>query len=190
MRRVNEAIIRERLPIPTLDEVVQGMDGGKVFSKLNLKEGYHQLKLEEHSTEITIFSTHKGLFQYKRLIFDMNTAFEVFQRTLQYGLSNCEGQNSISDDIIVYGHTQEEHDRNLERGLQRLDEFNLTLKQEKCIFSVPKLVFSGFTLSGEGISSDVIKVDAVRNFKTPESVADVRSFLGLVNYWFRFNHDY
>ena len=94
------------------------------------------------------------------------------------------------DDIIVYGCTQEEHDRNLERVLQRLDELNLTLKKEKCIFSVPKLVFSGFTLSGEGISPDVTKVDAVRNFKTPESVADVRSFLGLVNYCSRFIRDY
>ena len=92
----------------------------------------------------------------------MNTAFEAFQRTLQHSLSNCEGQNNISDDIIVYGCTQEEHDRNLERVLQRLDELNLTLKKEKCIFSVSKSVFSlGFTLSGEGISPDVTKADAV-----------------------------
>ena len=82
MRRANEAIIMERFPIPTLDGVVQGMHGAKVFSKLDLKEGYHQLELEEHSREITTFSTHKGLFRYKRLIFGMNTAFEVFQRTL------------------------------------------------------------------------------------------------------------
>ena len=142
MRRANEAIIRERFPIPTLDQVVQGMHGAKVYSKLDLKEGYHQLELEEHSREITTFSTHKGLFQYKRLIFGMNTAFEVFQRTLQHSLSNCEGQNNIFDDIIVYGCTQEEHDRNLVRVLQRLDELNLTLKKEKCIFSVSKLVFS------------------------------------------------
>ena len=166
------------------------MHGAKVFSKLDLKEGYHQLELEEHSRAITTFSTHKGLFRYKRLIFGMNTAFEVFQRTLQHSISNCEGQNNISDDIIVYSCTQEEHDRNLERVLQRLDELNRTLKKEKCIFSVPKLVFSGFTLSEEGISPDVTKVDAVRNFKTPESVADVRSFLGLVSYCSRFIRDY
>ena len=129
MRRANEAIIREGLPVPTLDEVVQGIHGAKGFSKLDLKEGYHQLELEEHSREITTFSTHKGLFQYKTLIFGMNTAFEVFQRTLQHGLSNCEGQNNISDDIIVYGRTEEEHDRNSERVLQRLDELNLILKK-------------------------------------------------------------
>ena len=129
MRRANEAIIREGFPIPTLDEVVQGMNGAKCFSKLDLKEGYHQLELEEHSREITTFSTHKGLFQKKTLIFGMNTAFEVCQKTLQHRLSDCEGQNNISDDIIVYGRTQEEHDRNLERVLQRLDELNLTLKK-------------------------------------------------------------
>ena len=78
MRRPNEAIIRERFPIPTLDEVIQGMHRAKVFSKLDLKEGYYQLELEEHSREITTFSTHKGLFRYKRLIFGMNTAFKVF----------------------------------------------------------------------------------------------------------------
>ena len=120
----------------------------------------------------------------------MHAAFEVFQRTLQHGLSNCEGQNNISDDIIVYGCTQEEHDRNLERVLQRLDKLNLALRKKKCIFSVPKLVFSGFTLLGEGISPAVTKVDAVRNFKTPESVADVRSFVSLLNYCSRFIRDY
>ena len=69
MRRANEAIIRERFPIPTLDEVVQGMHGAKMFSKLDLKGGYHQLELEEHSREIITSSTHKGLCRYKRLIF-------------------------------------------------------------------------------------------------------------------------
>ena len=119
----------------------------------------------------------------------MNTAFEVFRRTLRHGLSNCEGQSNISDDIIVYGLTQQEHDRNLERVLQRLDELNLTLKKES-IFSVPELVFSGFAISQEGISPGVTKVDAVRNVKTPESVADFRSCLGTVNYCSRFIRDF
>ena len=79
------------------------------------------IRIKDHSREITTFSTHAVLFRYKRLMFGMNTAFEVFQRTLKHGLSNYEGQNNISDDIIVYGRTQEEHDRNLERVLQRLE---------------------------------------------------------------------
>ena len=75
MRRANKAITRERFPIPTLDEVVQAIHGANVLSKLDLKEGCHQFELEERSREITTFSTNKGLFWYKRLIFGMNTAF-------------------------------------------------------------------------------------------------------------------
>ena len=79
------------------------------------------------------FNTLRIISVQEAYFFGMNTAFEVFQRTLQHGMSNCEEQYSISDDIIVHGHTQEEHDGNLERVPQRLDERNVTLKKEKCI---------------------------------------------------------
>ena len=132
MRRANEAIIRERYPIPTVDEVLQSLNQSTVFSKLDLKWGYHQLELHPDSRSITTFITHCGLFQYKRLMFGISSAPEVYQHVIQLALSDCEGVANISDDIIVHGKTTKEHDERLKRVLEKLKEKNLTLNAEKC----------------------------------------------------------
>ncbi|KAK3773161.1 hypothetical protein RRG08_013748 [Elysia crispata] len=92
------AVMRERHPIPTVDEVLHDMNGAKVFSKLDLKYGYHQIELDPDSREITTFVTHKGLFRYKRLIFGINAASEKFQNIISQVLQGCEGAQNISDD--------------------------------------------------------------------------------------------
>jgi hypothetical protein len=91
MRRANEAIIRERHPIPTVDEVLQTVNQSTVFSKIDLKWGYHQLELDEESRKITTFATHCGLFRYKRLMFGINSAPEVYQHVIQQVLHGCKG---------------------------------------------------------------------------------------------------
>ena len=110
IRRANEAILRERHPIPTVDEITQGMNVSKVFSKLDLKWGYHQLELTPESREITTFVTHCGLYRYKRLPFGVNSASEQYQHEIQAALAGIDGQENISDDIIVHGKDREEHD--------------------------------------------------------------------------------
>ena len=147
MRRAKEAIKRARHPIPTVDEITHSMNGSKVFSKLDPKWGYHQLELSPESREIATFVTHCGLFQYKGLLFDVNSAFEI-----QTALAGIEGQANILDDIIVHDKDQEEHDSRLERVIQRLGERGLTINAEKCQFSMDKLTFVGMVLSGNGIS--------------------------------------
>ena len=96
------------------------MSGAVVFSKLNLKAGYHQIVLEENSRNITTFCTHKGLFRYKRLPFGLSCASEVFQNAIQQALQGLNGVRNIADDIIVWSKTQAQHDKNLEGLLQRL----------------------------------------------------------------------
>ena len=113
MRRANEAIRRARHPIPTFDEINQSISGSKVFSKLDLKWGYHQLELSPESREITTFTTHCGLFRYKRLLFGVNYASEKYQYEIQTALAGIEGQENISDDIIVHTKDQNEHDLRL-----------------------------------------------------------------------------
>ena len=102
MRRANEAILRERHPIPTVDEILQSLNGSKVFSKLDLRWGYHQLELTDDSRGITTFVTHCGLFRYKRLLFGVNSASEQYQHEVQTALAGIDGQENISDDIIVH----------------------------------------------------------------------------------------
>ena len=190
MRRANEAIIRERHPIPHVDDVLHSLNQSTVFSKLDLKWGYHQVELEPESRSITTFVTHCGLYRYKRLMFGINAAPEIYQHVIQQTLQNCDNTANISDDIIVHAKSVEEHDRALEQVLKTLKEKNLTLNKDKCQLHMSQLEFMGFVLSERGIGPTEEKVKAVVNAREPENASEVRSFLGLVNYNARFIPDY
>lgn len=189
MRRANEAIIRERHPIPTIEEVLYDLNGATVFSKLDMKWGFHQIVLSEGSREITTFVTHRALYRYKRLGFGINSAPEKYQKIIKDVLQGCRGVANIADDLIIYGCGLEDHDRNLVQVLERLKEANLTLNRKKCEFRLPKLTFFGHDLGREGISPSEEKVASVLNTRAPETVAEVRSFLGLVQYSAKFLPD-
>ena len=135
-----------------------------MFSKIDLKWGYHQLELDEESRKITTFATHCGLFRHKRLMFGINSAPEVYQHVIQQVL---HGASNIWDDII-HGKNREEHDKRWRMYvLQRLKEKNLTLNEEKCKFHMPQLEFMGLLLSDKGIGPTEAKVEAVVNAREP-----------------------
>ena len=183
MRRANQAIVRERHPIPTVDDV---LNGSTVFSKLDLRWGFHQIELEEQSRKITTFITHKGLFRYKRLMFGISSAPELYQHTIQQVLEGCEGAYNIHDDIIIHGRTVEEHDVSLRKTFERIQEKGLTLNRDKCAFSMSKLTFKGYLLSNQGIGPTESRVEAVVDAREPQNAEEVQSFLGLVNFSARF----
>ena len=187
MRQANQAILRERHPIPTVEETLQELHGAAVFSKLDLKWGYHQIELDPDSRGITTFTTHQGLWRYKRLMFGISSAPEAYQSIIQQSLHGCPGVRNISDDIIVYGKNQAEHDQNLEAVLQRIKDKGLTLNKQKCLFGVSEITFFGFKISAAGVSPDDQKIDAIKNARCPTNPNEVRSFLGLVNYCARFS---
>ena len=109
MRQANQAIMRRQYPIPTVDDVLHTMNGSKVFSKLDLKWGYHQLELSPESREITTFATPDGSFRYKRLLFGVCSASEQYQHEIASVLTGIEGAENISDDIVVHGPDTETH---------------------------------------------------------------------------------
>jgi len=186
MRQANRAVIRERHPIPTFDEVLENMKGSTVFSKLDLNMGFHQIELEEESRSITTFVTHTGLYRYKRLNFGISMAPEIYQNVIHQVIADCEGAENISDDIIVHGKGTEEHDANLEKTMQKIREKGLTLNPEKCQFRMSELEFVGHTVSGRGISPTEARVKAVAEAEEPKNASEVRSFLGLVNFSAKF----
>lgn len=145
-----------------------------------------KLLLAPDSRGITIFITKTGLYRYTRLMFGINCAPEIFQKTLEQILSGCNNCMNFIDDIIVFGRTKEIHDENLKRVLQRLKERNVALNKEKCVFGTKTLIFLGHRLSASGISPSQEKLKAIRDARTPESSEEIRSFLGLVNYVGRF----
>lgn len=110
------------------------MEKATFFSKLDVEQAFHQVEISENSREITTFITKRGLFRYKRLMFGINCAPEIFHKILEQILNGCEGTLNASDDIIVYGKTKKEHDERLDRVLKRLKYFIVTLNHKKCVF--------------------------------------------------------
>ena len=182
MRQANKAIKRERHSMPTIDELVTELSGASVFSKLDLNQGYNQLELDESSRYITTFATHLGLRRYTRLFFGINSAAEVFQEAIHNVLQGITGAINISDDILIFGKTQSEHDENLRNTLKRLSEKGLTLNREKCELNVKSVEYFGHVFSGKGVSASETKVDAIRNMPSPTNVHELRSLLGMMNY--------
>lgn len=189
-RRVNVAIKRERHPIPTVDELFESMTGAVVFSKVDLKAGYHQIPLDTQSRQLTTFTSHKGLFRYKRLPFGICSASEVFQNAIEGALRGLDGVRNIADDIIVWGSTEQEHDDRVDALFKRLTEKGLTVNPDKCLFNQDSLWFYGYILTKDGLRADPSKIAAINNTKEPKTVGELRSFLGLANYCSRFIPDY
>ena len=190
MREANKAIGREKHPMPTIDDLITDLNGATKFSKLDMSQAYHQLELDESSRYITTFSTHVGLRRYKRLLFGVNAASEIFQNTLASILADIPGVRNLSDDIIVYGATQEDHDRALRATLQRLEEVGARLNREKCVFSADQLTFFGHIFGEKGIKADPDKIQSIIKAPTPENASEIRSFLGMTQYVSRFIPDY
>ena len=186
MRMPNREIQRERHPSPTIDDLIHALNGATVFSKLDLRSGYHQLVLSEESRHITTFATHKGLRRYTRLNFGTSSASEIFQNAVNEQIRNIEGAVNISDDVIIYGNTQNDHDRALQAVCKRFQDMGLTLNKAKCELNKKEITFFGYVFSDKGISADPQKVHAIHNAPPPQSVKDIRSFLGMANYCAKF----
>ena len=152
------------------------------FSKLDLSQAYHQLELEKQSRYITTFSTHLGLYRYKRLNYGTNAAAKMFQYTLQTALQGLTGVKNIADDIIIFGSTRSEHDKNLDECLKRLTTKGLRLNQSKCTFLSKQLSFFGQIFTKQGTRPDPKKVNDLLNAPKPTNTHEVRSFLGMANY--------
>ena len=179
MRRANSAIERERHPIPTIEEVLYDLNGSTVFSKLDLKWGFHQVELDKRPRQITTFVTHRGLYRYKRLMIGVTSAPEKYQKIVADVLHGCEGVANLADDL-------KEHDRNLHAVLTRLKEKGLTLNGDKRQFRLPKLTFFGDDLSRQGVAPSKEKVAAILNASPPQDASQVRSFVQLVQYSAKF----
>ena len=186
MRRANKAITHECYPTPTIDDLIHTLNGATVFSKLDLRSGYHQIVLAPQSRYITTFATHQGLWRYCRLNFGTNSASEIFQKLINEQIRDISGALNISDDVIIFGKIQADHDSALKAVFQKLAEVNLTLNKSKYEFNKQSISFFGFIFSEKGISPDPIKVESIEKALQPTSTQAVRSFLGMATYCAKF----
>lgn len=180
-RPLNESILREVHPLPTVDEILSQFAGAKVFTKLDANSGFWQIPLEENSKELTTFITPFGRFRFNKLPFCISSAPEHFQRHMTELLEGLEGVVVLVDDILVYGKTKQEHDQRLHAVLQRIVTSGGTLNREKCEFGKDKLHFLGHVMRQEGVSSDPEKTKAVLEMQKPTTITELRCFLGIAN---------
>ena len=157
-----------------------------MYSKVDLNHGYHQIELHPESRPITTFITHAGTFQYKRLVQGASSALEEYQHHIDSLFTHQKRIRNISDDILIGGRTEEEHDQNLEACFRTLQGNNLTVNADKCKIGLKEVSFFGHTISADGIKPSVSKVEAIQSFPPPTCQKDVSSFLGMVNYLARF----
>ena len=189
---LNEAIMRETYPMPTIEDVASRLHGAKVFTVLDVKSGFWHVKLDEESSLLTTFHTPFGRYRWTRMPFGISSAPEVFQRKMHELIEGLRGVEVIADDfaVIGYGDTLEEgirdHDRNLRAFLQRCRERNVTLGSEKLRLRRQEVEFIGHVATGPGLRVDPKKIDAIVRMPTPETPADVSNFLGMVQYLSKF----
>ena len=189
MRRANMAIRREHHPIPNFEDFVSRLSGAKWFSRLDLKDAYYHIELDESSRHITTFITHKGMFRYKRLFFGVNCAPEAFQKILEQLISHVNNALNMQDDVFIWGATKEEHDKGLAEVMKVVKSYNIMLKPSKCEFAVHETEFLGHKISDKGFAPKDDKPDEILGFRQPKSPEEVRSFLGLVAFVSRFIPD-
>ncbi|XP_036002862.1 uncharacterized protein K02A2.6-like [Fundulus heteroclitus] len=186
---INQASQLDTYPLPKVEDLFAMLAGGQTFTKLDMSHAYQQLLLDEESKQYVTINTHKGLFKYNRLAFGVASSPGIFQRTMDNLFQNLPHVAVYLDDILVTGSTEEEHVRNLDQVLRRLSEAGLRLKRSKCVFQAQSVTYLGHRISAQGLSPVEEKVRAIKEAPSPKNVAELRSFLGLVNYYGKFLPD-
>ena len=183
---VNQAARTDCFPLPRIDDLFASLAGGKAFSKLDLAHAYQQLQLDDESKKLVVINTHKGLFRYNRLPFGVSAAPAIFQRTIEGVLHGIPNVCVYLDDILVTGGSEETHLETLNKVLSRLEEAGMRLKRTKCAFLLPAVEYLGHHISAEGIRPTQEKIRAIMEAPAPQDVTQLRSFLGLINYYGKF----
>jgi hypothetical protein len=185
---LNEVTVRNKYPLPRIDDLFDQLHGACVFSKIDLRSEYHQLKIRECDIPKTAFISRYGLYEYTVMSFGLTNALTYFMYLMNKVFMEYMDKFIVVfiDDILVYSRSEEEHEEHLHLALQKLREHRLYVKLSKYKFWMKQVAFLGHVISKEGISVDLSKVQDVLSWNVPTSVGDIQSFLGLAGYYRRF----
>ncbi|XP_062702559.1 uncharacterized protein K02A2.6-like isoform X1 [Aedes albopictus] len=156
------------------------------MSKIDLEAAYYHFELHPESRDITTFVARSGVYRFRRLMFGIKSAPELFQREMESVFRGIEGLIVYMDDLLLHGETEEAHDRTLEEVMKRIAEMKLKINEQKSVFGVSELFFLGYHISEDGIRPTGDKIQAIQNLQPPKSDSDLRSLLGLINFLGRF----
>ena len=183
---INQVSSADPYPLPRIEDLFASLSGGKQFSKLDLSHAYQQLVLSEQSKQFATINKHRGIYQYTRLPFGISCAPAVFQRTMDNLLKGIKHVSVYIDDIVVTGVTEEEHIKNLDEVLSRLDGVGARLRKEKYEFFSSQVEYLGHLIDEKGLHPTQSKIKAIIDAPAPSTVTELKSFLGLLNYYCKF----
>ena len=180
---VNKAAKVDSYPLPRVEDLLASIGHGEKFTKLDLAHAYLQIPLEEESKQYVVINTQKGLYKYNCLPFGIASAPAIFQRTMEGILQGIPNVSVYIEDILLTGETEASHLETLALVLDRLEAAGLKLKKVKCEFMKDSVEYLGHTISARGIQPTKEKIRAVAEAPAPQTVTQLRSFLGLINYY-------
>ncbi|GJY91280.1 ty3-gypsy retrotransposon protein [Tanacetum coccineum] len=191
-RALNSVTVKDKFPIPTADEMFAELGGASIFTKLDLRAGYHQIRVHDRDVYKTAFRTHDGHYEFLVMPFELTNAPSTFQATMNRLFSPYLRKFVIVffDDILVYSTTLSLHLEHLECVFRCLQEHRFLVKRSKCVFGAGELEYLGHIISARGVQMDPKKIEAVREWPVPKNQRQVRGFLGLAGYYRRFIRGY
>jgi len=192
-RKLNRQTVKNNYPLPLITELVDNMGSKRVFTKMDLQWGYNNVCIKEGDEWKAAFTTHVGSFEPVVMFFGMMNSPATFQAMMNEILRDMINEGKIAafvDDVLVGTEMEEGHDEVVEEVLRRLEENDLYIKLEKCMWKVRKVPFLGVVMGEGKVEMEEDKVKGVLKWPTPQCVRNVRKFLGLANYYRRFVKDF
>lgn len=191
-RKLNDVTLTQNFPIPLIDEILDDLSGCKYFSTLDLDGAFHQIMLHEDDRDYTSFSAGNFKYRWVRMPMGLTSAPLTWQRAINTIFLDLIGKNLhiYLDDLLIATVTFEEHTELLQKVMQRLRDFNLKLKIEKCKFFREEVEYLGHVVTAAGCKADPRKISCIQNYPQPRTVVEVQRFLGMCNYYRRYIRDF
>lgn len=183
---LNPFIEVDQYPLPRINELFVKLQGGIQYSKLDLSSAYQQICLDEKSKKLVTISTHKGLYKFNRAPFGIASIPAKFQKIMESLLEGLEGVIVFIDDILITGGNRKQHLDRLKNVLEKLNNAGLKISLEKCQFFMNEVSYLGFNINKDGLHTSKSKVEALKDAPIPSSITQLKSFLGLINYYGNF----